>query len=368
VQPEKPEGAVRTPERVAIEIAVRLVLLGMFAWVALALLRPFLPILLWSVVLTVAYYPVYEWLRDRLGGRSWLAALGVTAAAIAVAAGPMTVLLASLVRSVEEIARQLGSPPITLPPLPPELTRLSVIGAPLASFWDGAASNLEAFVTRYGHYLVGPGEWALKLASGLAGSLAVIFAALIVSGFLYAPAPRLMLAVRAFARHLIGERGEAFIELAGSTVRAVARGLVGVAVVQALLIGLGLIVGHVPAAGVLTVAAFFLCTVQVGALPIVIPIIVWAWLVRDTGEALILTVWLTLAALSDNVLKPIFLAKGLETPMVVILVGVFGGTLAYGLSGLFLGPVVLAVFYDLVRFWLSHDAELLAARRPQGGP
>ena len=143
--------------------------------------------------------------------------------------------------------------------------------------------------------------------------------------------------------------------------RAVARGLVGVAVVQALLIGLGLIVGHVPAAGALTVAALFLCTVQVGALPIVIPIIVWAWIARDTGQALFLTAWLLLAALSDNLLKPLFLAKGLETPMIVILVGVFGGTLAYGLTGLFLGPVVLAVFYDLVRFWLC-------ARRRARGP
>lgn len=354
MKPEKPDPA-RTPERIAVEIAVRLVLLGMFAWVALMLLKPFLPIVLWSAVLTVAFYPVFEWLRDHLGGRSWLAAFGVTAAAVAVTAGPATVLLASLVHSLEELGRHLGAPPIKLPPLPPEFSGLPVVGPQLAALWDSAASNLEGFLGRYGHLLVGPGEWALGMATGLAGSLVVIFAALIVSGFLYAPAPRLIAAIRALARHLIGERGDAFIELAETTVRAVARGMVGVAVVQALLIGLGLIVMHVPAAGALTVTAFLLCTVQIGAIPVVVPILIWAWVVRSTGDALILTVWLGTAALSDNVLKPLFLAKGLETPMPVILIGVFGGTIAYGLSGLFLGPVVLAVFYDLVRFWLAHD-------------
>ncbi|MFO1141905.1 MAG: AI-2E family transporter [Amaricoccus sp.] len=363
MKPEKPDPAVRSPEGIAVEIAVRLVLLGMFAWVALMLLKPFLPIVLWSAVLTVAFYPVFEWLRDRLGGRPWLAAFGVTAAAVAVTAGPTTVLLASLVHSLEELGRHLGAPPIKLPPLSPEFAGLPVVGPQLASVWNSAASNLEAFLGRYGHLLVGPGEWALGMATGLAGSLVVIFAALIVSGFLYAPAPRLVAAIRALARHLIGERGDAFIELAETTVRAVARGMVGVAVVQALLIGLGLIVMQVPAAGALTVAAFFLCTVQVGAIPIVVPILIWAWVVRSTGDAVILTAWLGLAALSDNVLKPLFLAKGLETPMPVILIGVFGGTIAYGLSGLFLGPVVLAVFYDLVRFWLAHDVVHAAATR-----
>ena len=265
MKPEGTEQAGRTPERIAVEIAVRLVLLGMFAWVALMLLKPFLPIVLWSAVLTVAFYPIFEWLRDHLGGRSWLAAFGVTAAAVAVTAGPTTVLLASLVHSLEELGRHLGTPPIKLPPLPPEFVGLPVVGPQLAAVWNSRSSNLEEFLGRYGHLLVGPGEWALGMATGLAGSLVVIFAALIVSGCPLCPG------AAADRRHpraraaLIGERGDAFIELAETTVRAVARGMVGVAVVQALLIGLGLIVMQVPAAGALTVAAFFLCTVRSGA-------------------------------------------------------------------------------------------------------
>ena len=363
MQPEKRERFGRTPERIAVEIAVRLVLLGLFAWVTFTLLRPFLPVLLWSAVMTVAFYPLFDWLRRHLGGRSWLAAFCLTACAVVITAGPTTVLLESLIHSVEVLARHLGPGPVKLPPLPGAFAELPVVGPPLASTWDLAASNLEAFLGRYGHLLLGPGEWALHLATSLAGSVAVIFAAVIVSGFLYAPAPHLLAAIRAIARHLIGDRGEDFIELAGTTVRAVARGLVGVAVVQALLIGLALIIGHVPAAGALTMAALFLCTVQIGAVPIVVPILIWAWVARDTGQALFLTAWLVPAALSDNVLKPLFLAKGLETPMIVVLAGVIGGTIAYGLGGLFLGPVVLAVFYDLVRFWLSHDDD-----RPVGGP
>ena len=159
MQPEKPEGAVRTPERVAIEIAVRLVLLGIFAWVALMLLRPFLPILLWSAVLTIAFYPIYEWLRDRLGGRSWLAALCLTLFGVAMTAGPTTVLLASLVRSVEDA----GPPPRDAADhscrrCRTRSARLPVVGPPLASFWDAAACELRGLLRPLRPLSGGPGR------------------------------------------------------------------------------------------------------------------------------------------------------------------------------------------------------------------
>lgn len=352
MQPETPPPP-RSPERISVEVAVRLVLLGLFSWVAWTLVSPFIPVLLWSAVLTVAFYPLFEWLRDRLGGRSWLAAAILTLLGLAVTVGPATLLVTSLIRTVETIGRHVGSPPYDLPPLPRELAGLPLVGPHIVATWDMASSNIEALLARYGHLLIGPGEWALRVAAGLAGSVFTLLAAMVISGFLYAPAPRLHAAVRAFADHVIGQHGGDFVHLAGTTIRSVARGVIGVALTQGLLIGAGLIATKVPAAGLLTLASLVLCILQIGALPVVVPILVWAWLVRDTGQALILTAWLIPAALSDNVTKPLLMAKGLTTPLVVILAGVIGGTLAYGLTGLFLGPVVLAVFYDLVRFWLS---------------
>jgi predicted PurR-regulated permease PerM len=356
VQPEKPPLPPRTPERIAVEVAVRLALLGLFTWVAWRLVSPFIPVALWSAVLTVAFYPLFEWLRQRLGGRSWLAACILTALGLAVTVGPLTLLVASLIHTVETVGRRIGAPPYDLPPLPREIADLPVAGPQLVATWELASSNIEALLTRYGHLLVGPGEWALHVAGSLAGSGITLLVAIVATGFLYAPAPRLAAAIRSFADHVIGPRGGDFVHLAGATIRSVARGVIGVALTQSLLVGLALIAFHVPAAGLLTLAALVFCILQIGALPIVVPIVIWAWLARDTGQALVLSLWLILAALSDNVTRPLLMAKGLTTPLVVILAGVIGGTLAYGLTGLFLGPVVLAVFYDLVRFWLAPPA------------
>ena len=161
--------------------------------------------------------------------------------------------------------------------------------------------------------------------------------------------------MRAFAERVVGPRGSAFVDLAGVTIRNVARGVIGVALIQALLIGFGLIVAEVPAAGLLTLAVLVLGILQVGAAPVVIPLLIWVWATRDTTPALLLTLYLIPAMLADNALKPLLMRKGLETPVLVILAGVIGGTISYGLIGLFLGPVVLAVFYDLLRFWMAED-------------
>jgi predicted PurR-regulated permease PerM len=347
----------RAPERIALDMAIRLALLGCIAWVAWTLIRPFVPVLLWSAVLTVAFYPAFEWLRARFGGRSLPAALCLTIVALAVTAGPVMLLTTSLVHSLVSVGDRIGSLPHHLPPLPDRVAELPGIGPQIAHVWATASANLEPLLERYAHLLIGPGRWALDAAASLADGMLAIFVAIVVSGFLYAPAPRLDSELRVLARQVIGTHGEDFVHLAAITIRTVARGVIGVASIQATLIGVALITAAVPAAGLLTLAALLLCIVQVGALPIVIPILVWAWLTRDTGPALILTLWLIPVALSDNLLKPLMMSKGLTTPIFVILIGVVGGSLAYGLTGLFVGPVVLAAFYELVRFWLADSAD-----------
>lgn len=363
---EDPERrADRSLDRTVVDIAVRLGLLGLFAYFALALLRPFLPVLLWSVVLAVAFYPAFAWLRERLGGRPWLAAAALTLFSLGVVLGPITVLVASLIRSLEHLAGQLGAGRPELPPPPAALADLPLVGEEIADTWALASSNLEAFLARYGRALLGAGEWMLHLVAQLAGSVLVILLAVLIAGFLYAPGPRLVGAVRAFARRAAGSRGPRFVELAGATIRNVARGVIGVAIVQALLTGFGLIVAGVPAAGLLTLAVLVLAIMQIGGGPVVIPLLVWAWFAMDTMPALLLTLYLIPVSLVDNLLKPIVMGKGLATPMPVILVGVIAGTVSYGLIGLFLGPIVLAVLYELVIFWVA--AEELAPEPERGG-
>jgi predicted PurR-regulated permease PerM len=355
VLPEEEPTHPRTPERVAVDLAVRLGLLAVFAWFALNLVRPFIPLLLWSVILTVAFYPVFGWLRARLGGRSWLAALLLTGFSVGIVAGPTTILLSSLLDSLEVIRRYVGADRIDLPPPPKALVELPIVGDQVTDAWALASSNLEDFLGQYGRPILNVGEWTLHAAAGLAGSVILVLAAVVISGFLYGPAPRLAAGVRHFAVRVVGARGSAFVDLAGITIRNVARGVIGVALIQSLLIGFALIVAEVPAAGLLTLAVLVLGILQIGSGPVVIPLLIWAWVTRDTMPALFLTLYMIPASLIDNALKPILMGKGLATPALVIFAGVIGGTISYGLIGLFLGPVVLAVFYDLLRFWVADD-------------
>lgn len=357
----------RTPDQLAVDIAVRLALLASFAWVVLLLVRPFLPIALWSIVLTVAFQPAHAWLTARLGGRGWLAATVLTTLALLVAIGPATVLVTSAIHSLETLARWIADGHHDLPDPPPSIAALPVVGPAIDEAWRQASANLEAFVARYGRALIGPGEWLLHVIAGLAGSIVAILAAVLVSGFLYVPAPRLAHGLRVVAERVIGHhRGIAFLGLAAATIRNVARGVIGVAIVQSMLVGIAFIVAEVPAAGLLSLGVLILAIVQVGAFPIIVPVLVWAWIARDTATALLLTLYLVPAGVSDMALKPMFMGKGLPVPLLVILAGVIGGTVAYGLIGLFLGPIVLAVFYELVRFWVA-EAPPADVDAPPGG-
>ena len=359
----------RSSEQVAIDVAIRLGFLGLFAYFSLRLVQPFLLILLWAVILAVTFYPVFAWLRDHMGGRGKLAAAIVTLACLAVVLGPAAMLASSLVRTTEVLGGLASLEGLKLPPLPTALGDLPIYGEQIAAGWSLAASNLEDFLSRYAAIVLAAGEWLLRLIAGLAGGVLHILVAVVVSGFLYTPGARLVHGGRLFAGRVVGTRGSGFVDLAGATIRSVARGVIGVAIIQALLIGIGLLVAEVPAAGLLTLAALVLCIIQIGSGPVVVPVLIWAWFSLGTGMALFLTVYLIPVTLLDNVLKPLLLGKGLPTPALVIFAGVIGGTISYGLIGLFLGPIVLAVFYDLLVFWVrvgAPEAEAEPARAPGG--
>jgi predicted PurR-regulated permease PerM len=356
VTPDLPEPPkARTPDRVAIDIAIRLSILGLFAYFALGLLWPFLSVLLWSVVLSVALFPVYAWLRDRLGGRPKTASALLTTAALAIVVGPTTVLISSLIRTLEALSVRVHGGHLELPPMPPRLVDLPFVGDNVTAAWTLAASNLEEFLSTYRKALLGAGEWLLHAVAGLAGSVLVIMVAVLISGFLYFPGPRFVGAFRAFARRVVGPHGSDFVDLAGATIRNVARGVIGVAALQALLVGIGLLVAGVPGAGLLTLVVLVLAILQIGSGPVVLPVLIWAWIEMPTPTALLLTAYMLPVSLIDNVLKPLLMGKGLPTPMLVIFAGVIGGTLSYGLIGLFLGPIVLAVFYELLLFWVATE-------------
>jgi predicted PurR-regulated permease PerM len=336
-----------------IDIAIRLGVLGLFAFLALQLVAPFFLFLLWAVILTVALYPAYNWLAEKLGGRKVLSAVVITLVCLAIVVGPVAVLVVSLVETLQGWFENIADGVLKLPPLPEKLASLPVIGEKIAEFWQLATRSLELFFTKIGPMLVPAGSHILSALASLSGSVLFFVVSIILSGFLFVPGPKLAHGVKRFADRIIAPRGAEFVDLSGATIRNVSRGVIGVAIIQGLLTGIILMAFSVPLAGVLTFLALILCIIQIGPALIILPTIIWAWGSWEILPAILFTALMVPVMLVDNVLKPILMSRGLDVPMLVILIGVLGGTIAYGLIGLFLGPVVLAVFYELVIAWVK---------------
>lgn len=341
-----------------IDIAVRLGVLGLFAYFSLQLIAPFFLFLLWAVVLTVALYPAFIWLSSKLGGRKVLSAVLITLICLAIVIGPVAVLVVSLVETLQGWYHGIADGSLKVPDLPAKLAGLPVIGDKISEIWQLASRSLEQFFTKIGPVLVPAGGRILSVLASLGGSVLLFVVSIIIAGCLFVPGPRLASGAKRFADRIIAPRGAEFVDLAGATIRNVSRGVIGVAVIQGLLTGIVLIAFAVPLAGLLTFVALFLCIIQIGPALIIIPTIIWAWSAWDLVPALAFTVLMVPVTLVDNVLRPILMSRGLDVPMLVILIGVLGGTIAYGLLGLFLGPVVLAVFYELVIAWVKVGEEV----------
>jgi predicted PurR-regulated permease PerM len=337
-----------------IRIAIRLALLALLIYWSYVLLRPFIPILIWSIVLAVALYPAFDWLSSHLGHRPRIAAILTTLIVLAVFLGPATWLGIGLVDGLKDITDQLTSGDLVLPTPPQSVRDWPLIGERLHEFWSQASSNLEATLRQIAPHLKPLAGPVLAIARSAGSGTIKFILAVILAGFLFSSGPRLVATIRNMLARIVAERSKDFVALAGATIRTVAQGVIGVAVLQSLLAGIGLKIAGVPNAGLLAFAILVLGIVQIGSAPVLIPVIIWVWTARDVGAALLITIYLTLVGLSDNVLKPMLMGRGLSTPTLVIFIGVMGGTLAHGIVGLFVGPIVLAVAWELLMAW-SHE-------------
>ena len=335
----------------AIRIAIRIALLAGLIYWSYVLLDPFIPILAWSVVLTVALYPAYEWLSRLLGRRPRIAATIMTLLVLAVFLGPATWLGLGLVDGLRTISEQVTSGDLAIPSPPDSVRNLPLIGQSLFETWEMASLNLEAAFRELAPNLkplTGP---ILAVASSAGTGTLKFFAAMLITGFLFPTGPRLVAATRRMLVRIVPQRSADFLVLAGATIRTVAQGVIGIAVLEALLAGIGMKIADVPHAGVLAFAILVLGIVQIGSLPILIPVVIWVGAVKGVGTAVLLTIYLVLVVVADHALKPLLMGRGLSTPVLVIFMGVIGGTLAHGIVGLFVGPIVLAVAWELLMAW-----------------
>jgi predicted PurR-regulated permease PerM len=336
-----------------IELAIPVFALALLLYWSLILVRPFVTIVIWSIVLAVAIDPVFEWISRGLGGRRRLAAVLVTGLTLLVVVGPVAWLVLSLIESLRTLSAHLGSSDWALPPPPQSVKGWPMIGEQLYRFWDLASTNIREAWAKVAPQLKPIGNSLLHLAGGAGAGFLKLLASIVIAGFLLAPARSLVDAATAFARRLSPHRGEEFVRLAGATIRNISLGVVGISALQASLASIGLIIAGVPGSALITSAVLICGIIQIGPSIVLMPLIIWSWFAMDTTSALLFTAYMLPVNLLDNVLRPFVMGRGLKTPMPVILLGVFGGTLAYGITGLFLGPIVLALIWELSVPWVA---------------
>jgi len=338
-----------------IQLAIRLVLLAFLLYWSFVLVRPFIPILAWSMVLTVAFYPAYNWLSIRLGNRPKVAALIITMINLAIIIGPVTWLGFGLIDGLQGFAAQLGEGGFAVPSPPEGIKDWPIVGARIYGLWDQASTNLRAALRELAPHLKPLAGPVLAFAGSAGVGTFKFILSVVLAGFLFLYGPDLVAATRRIQARLIAQRSEDFVGLAGLTIRTVSQGVIGVAVLQSLLAGIGLKLAGVPHAGVLAFVLLILAILQIGSVIVILPVIVWIWATKEFTAALLLTVYLLIVSLADNVLKPMLMGRGLSTPMFVIFVGVMGGMLAHGIVGLFVGPIILAVAWELMVAWIGED-------------
>ena len=337
-----------------IDVAIRIGLLALLAYWSLKVIGPFVTILLWSGILTVALYPVFNWLARLIGSKT-LAAAMITVLSLMIVLGPVTWLGFAMIGGIELLVKGIDTGQLAMPMPPDAVKSWPLIGEKIFQLWSQAATNTEALLLQAAPYLKDIGGKLLSLSQGVALGLLEFVGSIVIAGFLYSPGPRIVDFMRIVLRRVLGHESEEILQLIGSTIRNVARGVVGIALLQALLAGIGFIVAGIPAAGLFTFLALLLGIVQIGPSILIIPMVVWSWTKMDPSSALIFTAYMIPVSLADNILRPVVMARGLSTPMPVILVGVMGGMIAYGISGLFVGPIVLAVLWALIQEWMAED-------------
>ena len=338
-----------------IPMAVRLGLLVFLVYWSFVLVRPFIPVLVWGMVLTVALYPPYRWLSVRLGDRPKLAAAIITVINLAIIIGPVTWLGFGLVDGLQGLADQLGAGTLAFPSPPEGVKDWPIVGGQIYTLWDHASTNLRAALRELAPHLKPLAGPVVAFAGSAGFGMLKFVAAVAISGFLFHYGPGLVAATRRIQARLVTQRSHDFVALAGLTIRTVAQGVIGVAVLQSLLAGIGLKLAGVPHAGLLAFAVLILAILQIGSAVVLVPVIIWIWATKDFAVALPLTIYLLVVGLADNILKPMLMGRGLNTPMLVIFIGVLGGMLAHGILGLFVGPIILAVTWELLMAWISEE-------------
>ena len=351
---------VANPIRKTAETAIRLAILFLLLYWCYTIIKPFIDILLWSVIFAVALYPMYKWLSGILHGKKTISATILVILMLLVMILPGLLFAKSLYEGVSYLKSQYEtSGNLVIPSTSENVANWPVVGPFVYAKWNWISQNLGEALKEYAPQIKQALIGLFSSVASAGGAFLKLILSIILSGFMLVASDKAGKLAYNVSLKLLGEKGAEFAEMAEKTIRTVIKGIVGVAFIQSILFGIGMVVAGVPLAGLWVILSLIFGIIQIGIFPVSIPVIIYVFATKSTLIAIIFIIWSIIVSLIDNVLRPILLGHGAVVPMPVIFIGSIGGFIASGLVGLFTGAVIFSVGYKLFQFWLEEkEAEI----------
>jgi predicted PurR-regulated permease PerM len=355
--PARPQGDREETVQRAVEAAIRIGVVALLLLWVFQIVAPFIQPMIWGAIIAVACATPYHWLERQLGGRSGTAAVLFTLLALIVLITPTVFLTSAIVDWGQDTAAQIREGRLAIPPAPESVRSWPVVGKAIYEFWSLADSNLQAAATQAREPLQKLALWLLQMAA-TAGAAVLQFAlSIVIAGVFLAYSEGTKGIVDRFAVRLAPDTGRNMRALAEQTVRGVATGVVGIAMIQCVLTAIALFTIDFPGAPFLALLCLLVAICQLPLAIPVLPMVIYVWAHEPALTAILFTAWMIPVTLLDNILKPILMGRGVDAPMLVVFIGAIGGLAYSGIVGLFVGAVVMVVVYELLRAWLEPAPE-----------
>lgn len=343
--------------RQSVEITIRIGLISLLALWCFNIVAPFIAPVAWAVIIAVATYPLYTRLLQKMNGKTGPAAAVFTLVMLSLVIVPVVLMSTSTVGGVQELSVKLAEGTVKVPPPSAQVKEWPLVGEKTHALWSSTSENLEATLNKIEPELKALGKWLLERGVTMGMTMLMFVVSIIIAGVFLSNAGKGEGVALKIANRLVGDDGDKILGLVTATVRSVAMGVLGVAFIQALLAGIGLVAIGVPAAGVWALIVLLLAIMQLPPFLVLGPIIVYVFSVEATMPAVIFAIYAAIVSASDGLLKPLLLGRGVDVPMLVILLGAIGGMVMSGIIGLFVGSIVLALGYKLFMAWLDRGAK-----------
>jgi predicted PurR-regulated permease PerM len=339
----------------AVEASIHIGLATLLLLACFVIVRPFLPLIVWGAIVAIAVYPRYQQLQLVLGGRRALAASLITVLLLIFLIVPAVLLATTVIDGIQVVAAHFKNGSPIIPPPPASIESWPVIGVRLKDAWTLLSTNATTALRSFAPQIRALVSWLLSASAGIGLTVVQFAFSILLSGVLLAKAQNASSAVRSLTSRIWGDKGSEFERVAVSTIRSVTTGILGVALIQTVLAGVGFLVAGLPGAGLWTAIFLVAALLQMGAV-VLIPAAIYMFTITTAIKAAIFSGWCVIVAVIDNVLKPLLLGRGVAVPILVVFLGAIGGFLAMGILGLFVGAIVLSVGYKVLLAWLAPTA------------